>query len=102
MFESRGLKTSEIYFIVSQDKHLHYIFKDNILRFRISTYSADESYFCLTFVMRDNDRINFILSEEQAQKFIGELPHPGTIEAIILNRSDKKYDIDELESLGNA
>lgn len=75
----QDVRQSYFYFenIDSGDKH--FIFKKNILRFRISKTGEEDKFRFLTFTMRDGEKVSFFLAKDNADRFIHDLPNPDKV-----------------------
>jgi hypothetical protein len=74
--------TNLIYFIIKLNEGIHYIFKNNILRFRLQKDSSGIGAYFLQFIFKGGDKISFHLDEENGKLFKSTLPNPGIITAI--------------------
>lgn len=75
---------AEVYFVFQnrETSENHFLFKKNILRFRVQPNRAAPGTMFLQFIMRDGERIAFIITEERWKFFEAGLPSPEKIECL--------------------
>lgn len=73
------VRTIYFYFenIDSGDKH--FIFKKNVLRFRIAKSGEEDKFRFITFLMRDGEKVSFFMAKSTCDSFLENLPNPDKV-----------------------
>lgn len=81
--KANNLPARAVYFIFVTDYEKQYIFKNNILRFRLAKDNTGNSDYYLRITFKGGDSMGFYLSEENAVIFENDQPNPGPIKVSI-------------------